>query len=99
MARAYGIVGPDPSAGRLALANADPWTIFVRHLKADRRNPASVGHHHRSPCEPVAIVDDSVRITLALDVRQMRSDQATPPLRPRPNAQSTRNLAAERGCS
>ena len=51
--------------------------------KARRRHPAPIGHQHRSPRQPVAIVDHHVRVTLALHFNQMRTNQAAPPLRAR----------------
>ena len=70
-----GVVGPDPRTGRLAVAKAHPGPKFVRRHEAGRRHPAAVGHDHRAPRQPVAIVDHDVRVTLPLHVDQVRTDQ------------------------
>ena len=68
-------------------------------LETRGRHPAAVRHDDRPPRQPVAVVDDQVRITLALDGNQVRPNHRPPPLRSGPDAERPGDLAAQRGAT
>jgi hypothetical protein len=94
---ADGIIGPDQGAGRLAVTQGHPRPQLVRQYKISRRHPASIGDDDLPSCQPITVVDDRVRVTLTLNVDQVRANQTTPPLWSRPYSKGAGNLASERG--
>ena len=93
-------LGPDQGAGGLAVAEAQPGAVRVgRRRSPAGGHPAAVGHHHRAPRQPVAIVDRHVRVALALDGRQVRADHRPPPLRTRADPERLGDLVAQRAAT
>ena len=85
----------DQGEGWLAVAKSDQGAMGAWGFEMRGRNPSAVGHDHGPASEPVAIVQDHVRISLPLDRNQVRADHCGPTLRTRPNSERPGDLAPQ----